>query len=75
MIYQVNLYNNWVPFCHYAENLYDISPLEKICYLKLKIPFLTERYAYFYGMGIDRIEENGSIIIYGEGISENPEFF
>lgn len=73
MIYQVNLYNHWVPFCTKGENLYDLSPLEKVCYLQFKIPFLAERYAYFYAMGIDRIDENGTIVIYGEGISENEE--
>ena len=38
------------------------------------MPFLTERYSFFHGMGIDRIEENGSIMIYAEGISENENF-
>ena len=33
------------------------------------MPFLAERYAYFYGLGIDRIDTNGTIVIYGEGIT------
>lgn len=37
------------------------------------MPLLSNRYAYIYGIGIDRIETNGSIIIYGEGITENEE--
>ena len=39
----------------------------------LKIPFISNRYAYFYGLGMDFIEENGTIVIYGEGITLNKE--
>lgn len=41
--------------------------------MKFKLPFLNERYAYFYGMGIDRIGKNGKIFIYGEGITLDEE--
>lgn len=69
MMYQVDLFSQWVPFCKHSENLRDLTPLEKACFLSFKIPFLTERYAFFYGVGINRIDENGSIVIYGEGIT------
>ena len=71
MIYQVNHFNNWVPFCDKAVDLQEVSPIEKICFLRFNIPFISKRFAYFYGLGIDRIDQNNSIVIYGEGITEN----
>jgi hypothetical protein len=41
--------------------------------MTFKIPFLTKQYAYFYALGIDKIEHNGTIVIYGEGITQNKE--
>ena len=71
MIYQVNLFDKWVPFCKKGVDIKETSPLEKICYLSFGIPFISDRYAYFYGLGMDRIDTNGTIMIYGEGITEN----
>jgi hypothetical protein len=73
MVYQINMYNLWVPFCTTSQDIAEISPIEKLCYLSFKLPFLTERYAYFYALGIDKIEANGTIVIYGEGISQSPQ--
>ena len=39
--------------------------LEKVVLLDFKIPFLTERYAYFHGLAIDRISKNGKLYVYG----------
>jgi hypothetical protein len=41
MINQVNLYHNWVPFCTIGEDISEVSPLEHLCYLQFKMPFLT----------------------------------
>lgn len=71
MIYQVNQFNTWVPFCDKAVDLKEVAPIEKIYFLRFNIPFLSKRYAYFYGLGIDRIHQNNTILIFGEGITEN----
>ena len=73
VIYQLNNYDKWCPFCNKGQDIREVTPLEKLCYLTLKIPFISTRYAYFYGLGIDRIDENGTILIYGEGITEKQD--
>lgn len=30
----------------------------------MKMPFIAERYTHVYGVGIDKIRQNGTIIIY-----------
>lgn len=75
MIYQVDLFSEWVPFCSYSEDLKNLSPLEKLCFFKIKVPLLTEFFCFLHGIGIDRIEENGSILIFGEGVNEEEGIF
>lgn len=47
--------------------------MEKIVLMDLKIPFLTERYAYLHGIAIDRITKSGKLYIYAEGITREKE--
>jgi len=60
----MNLYHLWIPFCTKSEDLKEVSSLEKVGMIELKIPFIAERYTHMYGMGIDKINHNGTIIIY-----------
>ncbi len=39
----------------------------------MKIPFLTERFAYLHGVVIDRITKHGKLYIYIEGITQEKE--
>lgn len=71
MIYLTKLYSQWVPFCKESLDIENISALEKIAFLKFSFPLLADRCAFIHGIAMDRIEENGTMVICGEGITKN----
>ena len=79
MIYEVDIFPKWIPFCSKAKTVkslnswLEINPIIKkvkkiskafkIAFFQIDPPFLYSREAYIKGIGVDRLEENGSILI------------
>jgi len=75
LIYETELYNLWVPFLSQAEQLKIIHRASKVAYLRLGLPYpLSDREVYLGGIGVDRLDENGTILILAGSIDDNPEF-
>jgi hypothetical protein len=41
MFYLTNLYKEWAPFCKESVDICKVSPLEKVAFMKFKLPFLA----------------------------------
>ena len=46
---------------------------EKIGYFEMNLPFIHNREAYIKGMGVDRLEENGTLLIKCKSIHKDAE--
>jgi len=73
LIYEIELFKNWVPFCDKSYTIKKIKRAEKVVYLKLGLPILSDREAYMDGFGVDRLDENGTILIICKTIHNNEE--
>ena len=54
LLYEVNLYNQFVPFCKVSKNIKNITRNSKISYSKFKLPIISNREGFFTGFGYDR---------------------
>lgn len=73
IIYEIELYKDWLPFCNNSANLKTVDDACKIVYLKSSPPFISDREAYVHGMGVDRLKQDGSIYIIGRSIDKDLE--
>ena len=54
LIYEIELFKNWVPFCSTSSTLKKVKRAEKVVYIKLALPILSDREAFLDGFGVDR---------------------
>lgn len=47
----------------------ELSPLEKVAFVRIKVPFIKDRCAFVRGVGFDRIASSNTICIFAEGIT------
>jgi len=73
LIYEIELFKNWVPFCDQSYTLKRVKWCEKVVYLKLGLPILSDREGYLDGFGVDRLDENGTILIIVKTVHNNEE--
>lgn len=55
MVYEVELFPKWVPFCKEAETIKSIPNAQKIAKVAFDIPLLSRKEGFLFGQGIDRI--------------------
>ena len=75
IIYEVNYYNKWYPFCHVSETVNQPGKAKKCVYMVVEIPIIKDRDFLVYGFGINRLRENGTILILCRGIEANSGIF
>ena len=75
IIYEVNYYNKWYPFCHISQTVNQPGKAKKCVYMVVEIPIIKDRDFLVYGFGINRLRENGTILILCRGIEENSGIF
>jgi hypothetical protein len=63
LFFSSNFYKEWFPFIKESKNIKLVDRATKVGYLLLDIPMVPMREAYVYGLGVDRMDENGDIII------------
>eukprot|EP01016_Furgasonia_blochmanni_P032423 TRINITY_DN3344_c0_g1_i11.p1 TRINITY_DN3344_c0_g1~~TRINITY_DN3344_c0_g1_i11.p1 ORF type:complete len:494 (+),score=87.85 TRINITY_DN3344_c0_g1_i11:624-2105(+) len=71
---EVPLLPRWLPFCGLAENMKQINRTEKLLRMRIDMPMIADREALMFGVGINRIEENGTVFIMVKSIDKDPEF-
>ena len=69
MVYEVDLFPEWVPFCHESSTIKTIPQASKIVKICFDLPFISRRECFIYGQGIDRIDETSGVVIYTEGVT------
>jgi hypothetical protein len=75
LIYENELYTQWVPFMSKSDPIKVIHRGSKVAYMKLGLPFpLSDRDICLAGLGVDRLEENGTILVLAGSVDENEEF-
>lgn len=74
LLYEIDLYSEWVPFLTQSEQLKSIHRASKVVYIKTSLPPpLADRDAFLYGIGVDYSVEDGSIMILAKSLDTNPE--
>ena len=75
LIYEVNYYKKWYPYCHISETLNQPGKAKKCVYMIVEIPIIKNRDFLVYGFGINRLRENGTILILCRGINKDSNIF
>ncbi|CAD8157601.1 unnamed protein product [Paramecium pentaurelia] len=74
LINEIELYQNYVPFCVRSSMPKRIGKCCKICDIQVYFPLISDRKAVFVGEGIDRLNINGTIVFICKSIDNDPEF-
>ena len=75
IIYEIENYKKWCPYTEISENLSQPGKAKKCAYFVLNIPIITNRDFLVYGFGINRIKENGTVLLLSRSINENTNCF
>jgi len=69
LIYELDLYNQWLPFMKVTTELKAINKGVKISYMRLNIPPpLSDRETLIIGFGADRFKINGTVLVMAKSI-------
>ncbi|CAD8080141.1 unnamed protein product [Paramecium primaurelia] len=74
LITEVELFSEYVPFCNYATTIKTLSKTQKVCMSQLYFPVISNRETVFLGQGIDRLEEDGTILFLCKSIDQDQQF-
>jgi hypothetical protein len=75
IIYEVGKYPKWFPFCRLSEVLNQPGKAKKVVYMISAIPVISDRDFLIYGFGINKLKEEGTILILCRSIEENSGVF
>lgn len=75
IIYEVNYYKKWYPFCSVSETLFQPGKAKKCVYMVVEIPIISNRDFLVYGFGVNRIKECGKVLVLCRGIQEKSDIF
>ncbi|CAD8062108.1 unnamed protein product [Paramecium sonneborni] len=74
LINEIELYQNYVPFCVRSSMPKRIGKCCKICDIQVYFPLISDRKAVFVGEGIDRLNINGTIVFLCKSVDNDLEF-
>jgi hypothetical protein len=75
IIYEVNYYCKWYPFCKVSTTVNQPGKAKKCVYMIVEIPIIKDRDFFVYGFGINRLREDGTVLILCRGIDEESGIF
>ena len=75
MIYEIDYYKHWNSFVTISETLKQPGKAKKCGYFVVNLPIIYSRDFLIYGFGINRIKENGTILLLCRGIDEECGLF
>jgi hypothetical protein len=74
LLYEIDLYNEWIPFLTKSDMLSNVHRASKVVYIKASLPPpLADRDAFLYGFGVDHSNEDGSVMILAKSLDTDPE--
>jgi len=75
LINEIDLWSHWAPFMKKTCQVKRIHRSAAVYYLEMGLPYpLSNREVHLYGFGINRLQENGSVLILAESVDNNEEF-
>lgn len=71
LIYEIDLYNIWIPFCKTSKTIKKVNKGHKIAYIMCHLPIISNREAYIRGYAIDRLDVNNTFMICSKSIDND----
>jgi len=74
LMYEPDGFNHWVPFCKGAKLVKHLHRAAHSYWLNYGLMIIPDRDCYCYGIGVDRLDKNGSVLLISKKIHDNPAF-
>lgn len=74
LIYEIDLYNTWMPFCSEARVIASLSHTRRVVYQKFNMPVISDRECVLYGYGVNLIKSRNCIFVTGRSCDDEPTF-
>ncbi len=75
LIYEVEFYTKWFPFCTASNCTLQTGKAKKICHMVSSFPVISNRDFLIYGFGVNRLKENNTMLILCKSILEDNKVF
>jgi hypothetical protein len=74
LIYEIDLYNTWMPFCSEAGIIASLSPTRRVMYQKFSLPVISDRECVLVGSGFNLIRTRNCIFVSGKSCHESGSY-
>ena len=74
LVYEVDLYPNWVPFCKKAYTVAKVSKTRKILVQEFHVRLAPQRHSCVYGYGANLLLSHGAVVIYSKSCDQEKTF-
>ena len=75
LLYEVEFYTKWFPFCSYSNCSLQPGKAKKVCHMVSSFPVISDRDFLIYGFGVNRLKENNTMLILCKSILEDNKIF
>jgi hypothetical protein len=76
MINEVELWKLWNPIMNKTAEVGTVHRASKVYYVEYGLPYpLANREIHLYGVGVNRLYENGTVVIMAKSVDDDNEFF
>ncbi|OMJ70342.1 hypothetical protein SteCoe_31696 [Stentor coeruleus] len=74
LIYESDLYHNWVPFCKKSYTVANLSKSKKIVTQEYHVKLIAKRHTCLYGFGVNMLSTKGCVVIYSRSCDQEQYF-
>lgn len=74
MLYEVDLYPKWIPFCTKGYCVANISRSRRILVQEYNVRFTPKRHTCLYGFGANLLSTEGCVVIYAKSCDQKGHF-
>lgn len=74
MLYEIDLYPNWLPFCTKAYCVANISRSRRVLVQEYNVRFTPKRHTCLYGFGANLLSSEGCVVIYAKSCDQKDHF-
>ena len=74
LMYEIDLYHTWVPFCKTSTAVANLSRTRKLLYQEYNVPLIATRQACLYGYGANLLHTDGVVVIVSKSCDQNTHF-
>jgi len=75
LIYEVNYYARWFPMVKSAKTLSQPEKSKKLCHFVHDLPLISDRDFVVYAFGVNRVQENRTILACSKSIYDDYDIF